>query len=99
MNSNLRVIYMINGLILVGERVDGSHPGLRVVHTIGLVPGGEKGQLQTIEAFPFTDFDEEISIEAGSYIAETKLDDVRLKAEYNKAIKTIREQKSGLILP
>jgi hypothetical protein len=99
MNSNLRVIYMINGLILVGERINGQHPGLRVNHTIGLVPGGKNGQLQTIEAFPFTDLDEEIAIEAGSYIAETKVDDDRLRAEYNKAIKTIREQKSGLILP
>jgi hypothetical protein len=99
MNSDLKVIYMVNGLILVGERVINQSPGLNVKRVVGLVPGQKQGQLQSIEAFPFTDLDEVITIEAGSYIAVTEVDDDRLKAEYNNAIKKIREQKSGLILP
>ena len=98
MNSDIKVIYMINGLILVGERVIDTTPGLRVKRVIGLVPGQE-GKLQTIEAFPFTNLDEDITIEVGSFITMTELDDARLNAQYNNAIKKIREQKSGLVLP
>jgi len=97
METDLKVVYMINGLILVGERMT-DEQGVYMRRVIGLVPGGQ-GKLQTIEAFPFTNIDEKIRIEAGSFIAITELDDVRLKSEYKNAIKKIREQKSGLILP
>jgi hypothetical protein len=52
-----------------------------------------------MEAFPFTDIDEVITLEPGSYIAITEVGDKRLLSTYEDAIKQIRAQKSGLILP
>jgi hypothetical protein len=98
MESSLKVIYMFNGLIYIGERVSNVQQ-VQVKNVVGLAPGGQEGNMTLMEAFPFTDIDEVITLEPGSYIAITEVGDKRLLSTYTDAMKQIRTQKSGLILP
>jgi hypothetical protein len=52
-----------------------------------------------MEAFPFTDFDEEIILEDGSYVAMTNVGDQKIKEAYDNGVKAVIKQRSGLILP
>jgi len=102
MESNLKVIYMISGMFIIGEiaRIP-NHPtgGMSIKRALALMP--TKDGMQLMEAFPFTDLDEEITLEHGSYTAITKIDDHgdQILKKYENGIRQVREQKSGLILP
>jgi hypothetical protein len=98
MGNDLKVIYMFNGLIYIGERIQHDQQ-VQVKNVVGLAPGGQQGNMTLMEAFPFTDMDEVITLQPGSYIAITEVGDKRLLSTYEDAIKQIRGQKSGLILP
>ncbi len=101
MENNLKVIYMLNGMIIMAEVTQLDQGGVSIKRTLAFIPGDQQGHMNMMEAFPFTDLDEDITLETGAYIAMTHVDDHNGKiiAEYKKAIKSVRERKSGLILP
>jgi len=98
MGKDLKVIYMFNGLIFVVERISNQQQVV-VKNALALAPGKEPGSTSFMQAFPFTDMDEEVALQPGSYIAMTELSDKNLEANYEDAITQVRAQKSGLILP
>lgn len=98
MGKDLKVIYMFNGLIYIVEKVE-SNQNLEVKSVLALAPGNEEGNIRLMEAFPFTDINEVITFQPGSYVAITEIGDPRLVHAYENGIKQIRSQQSGLILP
>lgn len=97
--SNLKVIYMVNGLMIIANIIDETSDELEIKSALALVPGQGEGHMQLIEPFPFTDLDEVITIEKGTFITITDISDKRVVAHYREALKQIRGKKSGLILP
>jgi hypothetical protein len=98
MGKDLKVIYMFNGLMYVGEKVDNDQQ-IQFKKVLAFAPGQKQGSMQLMPAFPFTDMDEAITLEHGSYIAITELDDKKVESTYMDAVTQISAQKSGLILP
>jgi len=98
MNKDLKVIYMFNGLIFIVVRIADSQQVI-VKNALALAPGKKPGETQFMEALPFTDMDEEVALQPGSYIAMTELTDKNLQTAYEGAVQQVRAQKSGLILP
>jgi hypothetical protein len=98
MEKDLKVIYMLNGLIVIAEKIDNNQQ-VQVRQALALAPGQQKGVMAFMEAFPFTAMDEVITLERGSYIAMSELDDPNIKENYMNSLTTIRAKKSGLILP
>jgi hypothetical protein len=96
--KNLKVVYMINGLMVIGEVVP-TNQKVSIKAALGLAPGNQQGQLSMMEAFPFTPLDAVVELEPGSFIAVTDVGDKKLIDTYQDAISHIRAQKSGLVLP
>jgi hypothetical protein len=89
---------MFNGLMLVAEVID-TKPKVQIKSALALAPGQQQGQMQLMEAFPFTDLNEVVSLENGSFITITELADERLRSMYLDGIQKIRSQKAGIVLP
>ncbi len=97
--KQLKVIYMVNGLIIIAESVGADEQArILIKKALGLVPGQQRGDMQFMEAFPFTDLDTPIAIENGSYIAVTDIEDQRLVNAYRDARTKLSAQKSGIVL-
>lgn len=94
--KNLKVIYMINGLIIVGEVIE--NKPLKARSCIGIIPE-RNGNVRMMEAFPFSSLSEVIEFQAGSYIAATNLTDEKLEKGYEDALVQTRIQKAGLTMP
>lgn len=98
MELGIKVLYMLNGLMIIGEVVE-VEPNLKMKLALALVPGDQQGRSQFIEAFPFTAVTETVKIEPGSYIAITSIRDPKLLNAYEDAVKKVRAHQSGLIMP
>ena len=96
--NDLKVVYMLNGLIYVGQIVDGGQQ-IQFKRVLAFAPGQQQGSMSLMPAFPFTDLNEVVTLEHGSYIAVTELDDKQVEGTYRDAVEKISAQKSGLILP
>ena len=98
MNKDLKVVYMINGLIYVGEKVE-SGQQLQMKKVLAFAPGHQQGSMQLMPAFPFTDLSESVTLEHGSYIAITELNDKKVESTYSDAVSQMSAQQSGIVLP
>lgn len=96
--EKLKVVYMLNGLIYVGQKVNNDQQ-FQFKRVLAFAPGQQQGSMNLMPAFPFTDMNEVVTLEPGSYIAITELDDDQVKATYNDAVSKISAQRSGLVLP
>lgn len=99
MGFTLKVIYMFNGLITIAKMVSFNDGRPVVRECLAFVPGSQPGQTNLMEAFPFTDFDETITLQAGSFVTMTKLSDLQVIKAYEDGNKQVRAQRSGLVLP
>ena len=99
MGKELRVIYLMNGLILIAERINEEHGGLQIRQALALTPGQQQGQMSLMEAFPFTAMDEAVTLERGSFITSTNLADPKIAESYENALTQIRSKKAGIVLP
>lgn len=95
MSKNLTVVYMMNGLNLVGETV--SKKPLMLKGVIGLMPN-QQGGMGSIDIFPFSNFNEAMEIKDGTYISCSDVDDPQLEKVYEDSIKQIRAQRAGIEL-
>jgi len=99
MGKKLKVLYMFNGLMVVGELVEGK-PNVKIKAALALVPNQQQpGNMQFMEAFPFTSLNDNVEIEPGSFIAMTDIEDDKLTKTYEDAVQRARAQKSGLVMP
>lgn len=99
MGKELRVIYLMNGLILIAERVNADQSGLQIRQALALTPGQQQGHMSLMEAFPFSSMDEVVTLESGSFITSTNLADPKIAESYENALTQIRSKKAGIILP
>lgn len=98
LEKNLRVIYMLNGLITVAELVEGgSQPQIK--SALALAPGQQPGQMQFMDAFPFTDPNESVTLQKGTFVTITNVGDRKLVSAYEDALTKMKAQKSGIVLP
>jgi len=99
METNLKVLYMFNGLIVIAEVVETGVEGVKVRQALALTPGQQQGVMSLMEAFPFTDMNEVITLERGSFITMTNLADPKIGESYKDALTQIRSKKAGIVLP
>ncbi len=97
MDFKKKVFYMFNGLIVIAKLISTNDGRPIIREALALIP--QDGTTDLMEAFPFTDFDEPITLEASSFITMTDLTEEKVIEEYEKGNKQVRSQRSGLVLP
>jgi hypothetical protein len=100
--KDLVAVYLINGLIYIGEQVplsNANDDGITITRPLAFAPGAQRGQMMLMEAFPFSDINAKFTIHKSSYIAVSQVTDIKAGQEYQTAISKIRASKSGLVLP
>ena len=96
--KDMRVLYMVNGLIIIAELVD-NEQGIIVRNAIAFAPNPKQGGMTVFTAFTFTDLNEEIRLEPGSFITMTEIGDGVMVTQYLDALKQAKTQQSGLVMP
>ena len=93
--TNLKVVYMINGMMMVGE-VDDSGEKLKIKACVGFIPG-QNNQLGILDPFPISSSSEYLVLEPTSYMTYGDVTDANIINTYEDAITKMRAAKAGLV--
>ena len=95
--SDMRVLYMTNGLMYVVELVDADKEKVQVKNAIAFMPN--QNGMAVFEAFSFTLLSEVVTINLTTLIAMTSVGDDVVSTQYLEALKQARQRQSGLVMP